>query len=75
MRKIKNLGGYGVIGWVEVDDLGRIVLGNIGIKVYGKKQDILDELGQYATVAKAHVYVDVPKKIANPTPHTEEKEG
>lgn len=55
--------GYGAWGWVEVDDLGRIVLGNVGVKVWGKKQDILDERGQYATVAKAMIIVDAPKKL------------
>lgn len=63
MRRIKNTSGYGIEGWVEVDELGRIVIGKLGIKVYGKKQDILDEGFSKDEIAKAVVYVDVPKKI------------
>lgn len=65
MKRIKNSAGYGVEGWVEVDELGRIVIGQLGIKIYGKKQDIIDEGFLKEEVAKAVIYVDVPSKIKN----------
>lgn len=65
MKRIKNSAGYGVEGWVEVDGLGRIVIGRLGIKVYGKKQDIIDEGFSKEEIAKAVVYVDIPSKVKN----------
>lgn len=65
MKKIKNMAGYGVIGYVEVDDLGRIVCGRLGVKVYGKKKDIEEEGFAQSNIAKAMLLVDTPKKLRN----------
>ncbi len=60
---MKTHDGYIFDGYVEVDRLGRIVVGRYGVKVYKRKKDILAEGFSRNDVASAIVLVDAPGKI------------